>query len=114
MDQSEMKSFEEFWKFYVGEHSKRGTRVAHAAGTITGMGLLFFLMATRKWRYLPLALLPGYGAAWFGHFFIEKNRPATFKYPLWSLIADYKMIGLMAAGKMQAELRDSTKRNASC
>ncbi|SRR6266542_5590408 len=116
MDRQEIKTFEEFWTFYVGEHSKRGTRVAHAVGTVAAVGCLFFFIARREWRYIPLALIPGYGAAWIGHFFIEKNRPATFNYPLWSFIADYKMIGLMAAGKMQAELRDTANpdRNASC
>jgi hypothetical protein len=76
----------------------------HALGTTAGMALALALISRRRWRLLPLALVPGYGAAWISHFFIEKNKPATFDYPLWSFIGDYKMLGLMIAGKMEAEV----------
>ena len=98
-----MKSFEEFWPFYVREHSRPATRALHAAGTITATAFLFALAATGRWPWLPLALVPGYAAAWVGHFFVEHNRPATFKHPLWSLMGDYKMVALMLAGRMGAE-----------
>ena len=65
--------------------------------------LVAFIL-TRNWILIPLTLIPGYGAAWTAHFFIEKNKPATFTYPLWSFIGDYKMIGMMIAGKMRAEV----------
>lgn len=100
----EINSFEEFWPFYVTEHSKPATRVLHFAGTASALACLALLMANQKWKWLPLALAPGYAAAWVGHLFVEKNRPATFKYPLWSLIADQKMFGLILAGKMDAEV----------
>ena len=80
------------------------TRLLHAVGTTTSILCLLGVIAIGKWWLFPLALVPGYGAAWFGHFFIEKNRPATFQHPLWSFIGDYKMIGLMIAGKMSAEV----------
>ena len=51
-----------------------------------------------------MALIPGYGGAWIGHFLVEKNKPATFEYPLWSFIGDYKMIALMLTGKMEEEV----------
>jgi len=86
-----MKTFAEFWPFYVREHSRAGTRALHLAGTLTGTALL-------------VALVPGYAAAWAGHFFVEHNRPATFKHPLWSLAGDYKMVALMLAGRMNEEV----------
>ena len=98
------KSFEEFWPYYVAEHSQPATRALHAVGTTAALACVATLIAKRKWKLLPLALVPGYGAAWLSHFFIEKNRPATFDYPLWSFISDYKMIGMMIAGKMDGEV----------
>jgi hypothetical protein len=103
MANSGMRSFEEFWPFYVREHSRPATRSLHAAGTLTGTALFVALAATGRWRWLPLALVPGYAAAWAGHFFVEHNRPATFKHPLWSLMGDYKMVALMLAGRMDGE-----------
>ena len=102
--QEEIKSFAEFWPHYVADHSKPATRALHLAGTTVALACAAALLAKGRWKMLPLALIPGYGAAWVGHFVIERNKPATFKYPLWSFIADYKMIGLMLAGKMQAEV----------
>lgn len=101
----EIKTFEEFWPFYVAEHSKPATRAMHFLGTATALTTLAVLAVNQKWKLLPLALVPGYAAAWVGHFLIEKNRPATFKYPLWSFLADQKMFGLMLAGKMEEELK---------
>lgn len=102
MDQ--FNSFEEFWPHYVAEHSQPATRTIHAVGTTVGVACFLSLLAQRKWKLLPLALIPGYGAAWLAHFLIEKNKPATFDHPLWSLRGDYKMIGMMLSGKMDAEV----------
>lgn len=104
MTDAELKSFQEFWPYYVREHARPGTRILHAAGTLTSTALVAALLATGRWRWLPLALVPGYTAAWIGHFFIEHNRPATFRHPLWSLAADYKMVALMLAGRMGREV----------
>ena len=84
MSQPRYNSFNEFWPYYLAEHSKPGTRLLHLMGT-------------------SIALIPGYGAAWIGHFFIEKNKPATFQYPLWSFMGDYKMIWLMLTGRIGRE-----------
>ncbi len=100
-----MKSFEEFWPHYLAEHSLPETRLLHAIGTSVGTACLIALVARKKWKWLPLALVPGYGAAWASHFFIEKNKPATFEHPLWSFIGDYKMIGLMLTGHMDEEIK---------
>ena len=99
-----MKSFEEFWPHYVAEHSQPATRTLHAIGTTVGLACAVAFIARKKWKLLPLAFIPGYGAAWASHFLIEKNRPATFEHPLWSFMGDYKMIGLMLTGRMDEEI----------
>ena len=113
MSEREMKTFEEFWPYYVAEHSQPGTRALHYAGTMTGLAVASALLARGKWRWLPLAFVPGYAAAWAGHYLIEKNRPATFKHPLWSFLADHKMLALKLAGRMDAEVeRAMSERGA--
>lgn len=104
MPQQELKSFTDFWPHYVAEHTKPATRALHLAGTAAGLACAAALLSQRKWQWLPLAFIPGYATAWAGHFFVEHNKPASFKYPLWSFIADYKMIGLMLSGKMSEEV----------
>jgi hypothetical protein len=66
---------------------------------------MIYFIATGRWWLFPLGLILGYGCAWLGHFLIEKNRPATFRYPLWSFMGDYKMIGMMVTGRISEELR---------
>jgi hypothetical protein len=104
------KSFAEFWPYYVAEHSKPATRLLHAIGTTVAVACLVACIVTRNWLLIPLTLIPGYAAAWTAHFFIEKNKPATFTYPLWSFIGDYKMIGMMIMGKMGAEVDRAMNR----
>ena len=87
------------------EHSLPATRMLHLLGTAVGIGLAAFLIVSGRWWLFFLGLIPGYGAAWIGHFFIEKNRPATFHHPLWSFMGDYKMIWLMLTGRMDAEVQ---------
>lgn len=100
-----MKTFEEFWPYYLSEHSRRSTRALHFVGSTLAGGLALGAVATRRPAWVLGALLAGYGFAWVGHFGFEKNRPATFKHPLWSLAGDWKMWGLMATGRLGAELR---------
>ena len=99
-----IKTFEEFWPYYVKEHRVPLTRLLHFIGTTIGGLLLIVCVATGKGRLIPFAFLTGYAFAWCSHFFIEKNRPATFKYPLWSFRADWKMWGLMLRGSMGREI----------
>jgi len=84
----------------------------HLLGTAVGIGLAAFLIFSGRWWLFFLGLIPGYGAAWIGHFFIEKNRPATFHHPLWSFMGDYKMIWLMLTGRMNAEVQRVTVRGS--
>jgi hypothetical protein len=95
--------FENFWPFYVGQHRRPGTRYLHFLGTTLALLLVGAAIATHHAYLYAWAVLSGYGFAWIGHFFIEKNRPATFQYPLWSFRGDFRMYALMWRGKMTAE-----------
>jgi hypothetical protein len=98
-------SFAEFWPFYLSEHSRPATRLLHLIGTTAGIALIVYFIAIGKWWLFILGFVPGYGCAWLAHFLIERNKPATFKYPLWSFMGDYKMIALMLTGRMGDEVR---------
>ena len=100
----EIKNYSEFWDFYVGEHRDPLNRLLHFVGTTLAMVLLVWFIATGRYLFLPLVLVAGYGFAWVGHFFVEKNKPASFKYPLWSFISDYKMVFYMLTGRMKREV----------
>jgi hypothetical protein len=108
-----MTSFREFWPYYVSEHSRPLTRGLHYVGT----GGLFVVIAaallTGSLALLFLLPVVGYGFAWGAHFFVEKNRPATFTYPLWSLGADFVMFGKMLRGRMAAEAARLADRGPS-
>lgn len=85
------QSFAEFYPYYLSEHEHPVCRRFHFAGCILGLACLAGLFILRDWRFLPLGLLFGYGCAWIGHFFFEKNRPATFQYPFYSFAGDWVM-----------------------
>jgi len=99
-----IKTYSEFWDFYVQEHSKPLTRLLHFIGTSLGLILLAWFVWSGRWYFFPLFLVIGYAFAWFAHFFIEKNKPASFKYPFWSFISDFKMMWYMATGRMGREV----------
>lgn len=104
MGESQFKTFEDFWPYYLGEHASRTNRTLHMIGTTAAAVTLGVAAAKRDARLLALVPLLGYAPAWIGHYVIEKNRPATFKHPLWSLRGDARMTGLMLAGKLEDEL----------
>lgn len=95
-----MKTFKEFWPFYLQEHSNPLNRRLHFVGTFFVHVVLLYALFTQQWVMLWLLPVIGYGFAWVGHFIIEKNRPATFKHPLWSLRGDFKMFYSMCVGKL--------------
>lgn len=100
-----LPSFESFWPYYLGEHARPATRIVHVAGTWTGLLMLLWgLVVGPLWLAL-LAPVLGYVFAWVAHMAIERNRPATFTYPLWSLRGDLRMAWLAATGRLGAELR---------
>jgi hypothetical protein len=99
-----LKSFEEFWPYYVRWHEGFSTQITHVAGTCATFAFIFYACHMRRFEILPYALLIAYGPAWLSHFFIERNRPATFTYPLWSLRGDIRMSWKFLAGQMPAEV----------
>ncbi len=103
-DAERIQSFEDFWPYYVGEHAQKSTRTLHFVGTAAAVTCAAAGVLLGKRWLLAVAPVCGYGPAWVSHFFIEKNRPATFKYPLWSLKADFVMWGKIARGEMDAEV----------
>jgi hypothetical protein len=98
------RTYAEFWPFYLREHAKPATRGIHYAGTIGSTIVLIGAIATQSWWWLLAVPVFGYAPAWIGHFFIEKNKPATFQAPFWSLISDFRMCGLWLSGRLGNEL----------
>ena len=98
-----LTSYEDFWPYYVSEHSLPTTRTLHFVGTALVLACVALGLLVSPW-WLLAAPVAGYGFAWVGHFFFERNRPATFTYPLWSLRADFRMFRLILLGRMRPEL----------
>jgi hypothetical protein len=95
------RSFGEFYPYYLSEHRDRTCRRLHFVGTAFVILLLVYALSTGQWAFLWLLPLVGYGFAWAGHFFFEKNRPATFQYPLYSLIGDFVMFRDILTGRIR-------------
>ena len=97
-------SYHEFWPFYLQQHSKHDTRLWHIVGTGAASVLLVAAVVSFSYELFLGAVLTGYGPAWVAHFAIEKNRPATFRYPVWSLVSDYRMAAAWLTGHLEQEL----------
>lgn len=93
-------SFREFYPFYLSEHTDRVCRRLHFVGSWLVIGVVLLAIVERDARWLWLAPLVGYGFAWIGHFFFEKNRPATFHHPLYSLAGDWAMFWDILRGRV--------------
>ena len=93
-------SFAEFYPYYLNEHRNRTTRRLHFVGTSIGSVLLVLAVVQLDAWYLLAGLVAGYAFAWAGHFFFEKNKPATFKYPVYSFMGDYVMYKEIWTGKI--------------
>ncbi|WP_151833089.1 DUF962 domain-containing protein [Acinetobacter ursingii] len=86
-----IKNYQEFYHFYLTEHRNILSRRLHVAGSSVGLYFLSKAIRKRKPKYIAHGLLSGYACAWIGHFVFEKNKPASFKQPLYSFISDWKM-----------------------
>lgn len=97
----EFSSFDDFYPYYLAEHSDQTCRRLHFVGsTLVLACLIYFLISFNPWALAAIPLV-GYGFAWVGHFFFEKNKPATFKYPIYSLIGDWVMYKDIIVGKIR-------------
>jgi hypothetical protein len=94
-------SFREFYPFYLGEHANRTSRRLHVVGSLGVLALLAAALVTGSAWLLLAAPLCGYGFAWVGHFFFEKNRPATFRHPLYSFLGDWVMLKDVLTGRIK-------------
>ena len=94
-------SFREFYPYYLSEHSNRTSRRLHFIGSCGSLVLVAAALATRNPWWLAGALLCGYGFAWVGHFFFEKNRPATFRHPFYSFAGDWVMFKDILSGRIR-------------
>ncbi len=95
------KSFQEFYPYYLTEHVNKTSRMLHFIGTSLVFLCLFAGIVFQSWNWIIAIPFAGYGFAWVGHFFFEKNKPATFQYPLWSLRSDFKLYFDICLGKQK-------------
>ena len=93
-------SFAEFYPYYLSEHSQASTRRIHFLGSGLGLVCLFLMVLTGDLLWLLIGLVLGYGLAWFAHFVFEKNRPATFRQPLYSFMGDWRMFWDIITGRI--------------
>lgn len=97
---TQFSSFDDFYPYYLQEHSDRTNRRLHFIGTTIGLLLLIVALATQNWWLILVAFVQGYAFAWVGHFFFEHNKPATFRHPWWSYLGDWKMWWQMLTGRI--------------
>jgi hypothetical protein len=98
---AQFATFADFYPYYLGEHADRTCRRLHFIGTSLVIATAVYVLTTQRYDLLWLLPLFGYGFAWVGHFFFEKNRPATFKHPLYSLMGDFVMYKDIWSGKIR-------------
>ena len=97
-------SYEEFWPFYLQEHAQPRTRHFHYVGTGLVISIGVIAVLVQRWLWLATMPVAGYFFAWVSHAFVERNKPASFTHPLWSLISDFRMFFLWISGRLGPEL----------
>ncbi|MEI9994861.1 MAG: DUF962 domain-containing protein [Rhizomicrobium sp.] len=102
-----IRTYTEFWPYYLQEHARPATRNLHFFGTGLALASIVGAIVLGRPLLALIALVAGYGPAWIAHFFVEKNRPATFTYPVWSLVSDFRMAWSWATGHLEAELHEA-------
>ena len=109
MSESRFANYEEFFAFYLHEHSHPRNRLMHAAGTVLAASVVVIAFVLGHPWYALLWPVVAYGFAWTGHFLIEGNKPATFGHPFWSFISDFRMLWLMVTGRLADHLKKERK-----
>lgn len=104
-----IKNYSEFYRFYLTEHRSMMSRRLHAAGSSVGIYFFSKAIRQRKAKYVVYGLLSGYACAWMGHFVFEKNKPASFKQPLYSFISDWRMLSDIVRGNLSLKDRSLDK-----
>ena len=100
LNENKFTSFKDFYPYYLSEHANPTCRTLHFVGSCLVLGVILYAVLFSA--YIALWTIPiiGYGFAWVGHFFYEHNKPATFKYPLYSLMGDWVMFKDILTGKI--------------
>jgi hypothetical protein len=109
--EKQYKTFKAFYPYYLSEHSSKINRTLHFCGTLLILLVLIFGLVSSNYKWFIAIPFLGYGFAWVGHFFVEKNKPATFTYPLYSLGADFVMFWHMLIGQIDKKLSEIKKNN---
>ncbi|MGY5394708.1 Mpo1-like protein [Acinetobacter sp. NigerLNRRAM0016] len=104
-----IRNYNEFYRFYLTEHRNITSRRLHVLGSAIGGYFIAKAIRHRKPKYVLYGLLPGYACAWVGHFMFEKNKPASFKQPLYSFISDWRMLSDIARGNLSLKCRSLDK-----
>jgi hypothetical protein len=107
MAEKKYKTLKEFYPFYLSEHRNTISRNLHFTGTLLLILILIYALITQKWMLLWLIPVVGYGFAWVGHAFFEKNKPATFTYPLFSLASDFIMFWDILTGQIKDKMNQN-------
>jgi hypothetical protein len=105
------KTIDDFYPFYLSQHSYNLCRLLHYTGTIIATTHLLLAIFYLYLLYIPIGMLYGYGFAWVGHFFVEKNRPATFKHPFLSFACDYVMLYHFLTGQINHQFKKYNLKN---
>ncbi len=104
-----IKNYHEFYRFYLTEHRDITSRRLHAVGSSVGIYFFSKAIRQRKAKYIAYGLVSGYACAWVGHFIFEKNKPASFKQPLYSFISDWRMLSDVVRGNLSLQNRSLDK-----
>jgi len=101
MSDTKFTSFKKFYPYYLSEHKLKINKILHIIGSLLGLIFLIIVLYFKNYKYIPLSFLFGYIFAWIGHFVFEKNKPATFKYPIYSFMGDWVMLKDILTGKIK-------------
>ena len=104
-----IRNYNEFYRFYLTEHRNITSRRLHVLGSAIGGYFIAKAIRRRKPKYVLYGLIPGYACAWVGHFMFEKNKPASFKQPLFSFISDWRMLSDIVRGNLSLKCRSLDK-----